>query len=70
MRSTRDSGGPTRIGSDERHTRHLQLVTDEWLAELAKQRTVLPFTPRGPLGRHRAPRAEEGQGDTVPLRPA
>lgn len=58
--------GRWRLGSDERQARHLQLVTDEWLAELTNQRTVLPFARRGPL----APRAAEGRGGPAPLRPA
>lgn len=67
---SRPRRGRWRIGSDERRARHLQLVTDEWLAELANQRTVLPFARRGPLARRRAPRAAEDQGGPAPLGPA
>jgi hypothetical protein len=57
-------------GSDKRHARHLKLVTDEWLAELTEQRTLLRFRRPGPLARRRAVAADRGRPGSAPVRPA
>ena len=54
---TVSSRGPRRRGRrvavTDRGARHLELVTDQWLAELGDRRAVLPRSRRGALGRRK-----------------
>ncbi len=67
---SRPRRGRLRTASGERRARHLRLVTDEWLAEIATQKTMLSFSRRGPLPRRRAPRAAADRTGSAQLRPA
>jgi hypothetical protein len=74
---TANSRGPRRRGRrvlvTDRGARNLELVTDQWLAELGDRRTVLPHSRRGALGRRKTLRGAGEltlQAGSSPLRPA
>jgi hypothetical protein len=61
-----------RVPLTDRGARHLELVTDQWLAELGDRLVVLPRSRRGALGRRRTLRSAgdpRSQAGPSPLRP-
>jgi hypothetical protein len=61
-----------RVAVTDRGARHLELVTDQWLAELGQRRVVLPRSRRGALGRKKTlagPGEPRSQAGSYPLRP-
>jgi hypothetical protein len=62
--------GPLQLVHGDRRARHLQLVSDQWLGELANRAAVLPLSRRGSFGRGEALRPAEYQPGPAPLEPA
>jgi hypothetical protein len=73
---TVNSRGPRthgrRVAVTDRGARHLELVTDEWLAELGDRRALLPRSRRSALGRRKTlggPGEPTSQAGSPALRP-